>query len=203
MSAVTPKEIIEFWFGDALDSPESARKKSKFWYASDSKIDNEIRRRFESTLTAVHEGHHADWEASLEGTLALVIVLDQFSRNLYRGDARAYSGDELALEIADRAVQAKRDRQLPGLYRLFLYHPFHHSERLQDQDKAVKLFQDLEDKSPQSWREFFHGSTRYSLHHRETVVRFGRFPHRNKILGRSNTEEEQAFLNRDPRSFGQ
>jgi uncharacterized protein (DUF924 family) len=203
MLTVTPQGIIEFWFGDALESPESARIKSKFWYVSSPDTDNEIRRQFGPTLEAVHEGNLEGWEASPEGTLALVILLDQFSRNIYRGDARAYSGDKLALAIAKRAVQSGLDQKLPGLQRLFLYHPFHHSEQIRDQEDAVVLFQGVEDQSPQYWREFLHGFTKFAVHHRDVVLRFGRFPHRNKTLGRSNTNEEQDYLDGDARSFGQ
>jgi uncharacterized protein (DUF924 family) len=203
MDTVTPEDIIEFWFGDALESPASARLKSKFWYVSNPDTDNEIRQRFGPTLEAVHKGDLTAWEVSPEGALALVVLLDQFSRNVFRGDARAYSGDELALVIAKRAVQSGFDLKLPGLHRLFLYHPFHHSEQLPDQDNAVALFQDLENQSPQHWRELLRGFTRFAVHHRDVVARFGRFPHRNKILGRCNTEMEQAYLDGDPRGFGQ
>jgi uncharacterized protein (DUF924 family) len=203
MITVIAEDIIEFWFGDALDSPESARNKSRFWYLSNPDTDNEIRRQFGPTLEAAYKGDLSGWELAPEGALALVILLDQFSRNLYRGDARAYSGDELALTIAKRAVQSGRDLKLPGLYRLFLYHPFHHAEQLADQESAVALFQAVEDQAPLHWREFLHGFTKYAVHHRDVIARFDRFPHRNKTLRRSNTEKEQTYLDDDARSYGQ
>ncbi len=203
MTTVTPEDIIEFWFGNALDSPEAARNRSKFWYVLNSDTDNEIRRQFGLTLEAVRKGDLTGWEESPEGALALVILLDQFSRNLFRGDARAYSGDELALVIAKRAIQSGWDLKLPGLYRLFLYHPFHHSEQLADQENAAALFQDVEDQSPPHWRELLRGFTRFAVHHRDVIARFGRFPHRNKTLRRSNKEKEKAYLDDDARRYGQ
>ena len=203
MIDITPENIIEFWFGDSLESPESARSRSKFWYMSNPDTDNEIRQRFGPTLEAIHNGDLSDWQATSKGVLALVILLDQFSRNIYRGDAKAYSGDELALTIARKAVQSGLEQELPGLYRLFLYHPFHHSERVADQETAVSLFQDVEDQSPQQWREYLHGFTKFAIHHKNVVTQFGRFPHRNKTLGRRNTKQEQAYLDEDARSFGQ
>lgn len=203
MITVTPEDIIDFWFGDSLGNPESARNRSKFWYVSNSDTDAEIRKQFGPILEAVLKGDLSAWETTPEGALALVILLDQFSRNIYRGDAKAYSGDELALAIAKRAIQASFDQDLPGLHRLFLYHPFHHSEQLRDQENAVALFQNVEDRSPEDWREFLHGFTKFAIHHKGVVSRFGRFPHRNKILGRSNTKEEQAYLDGGASGYGQ
>ncbi|MDK1024320.1 MAG: DUF924 family protein [Gammaproteobacteria bacterium] len=203
MANIKFEDIIEFWFSDSLDSPESARNRSKFWYVSNSVTDDEIRTQFGPVLEAAHNGLISDWEASPEGALALVILLDQFSRNIYRGDAKAYSGDELALAIAKRAVQSGFDQDLPGLQRLFLYHPLHHSEQISDQEKAVALFQNVEDQSPEDWREFLHGFTKFAIHHKDVVTRFGRFPHRNKILHRRNTKEEQAYLDGGASSYGQ
>jgi len=200
---VTPETVIDFWFGKALDNPESARQQSKVWYGADADLDGAIRTQFSALLDAVLAGDYAGWESSAEGSLAMVILLDQFSRNIYRGDARAFSGDKRALQIAQQAVERGFDQQLPGLYRVFLYHPFHHSEQLADQESAVELMQTVAQQSSLEWQDFLHGFTRYAVEHREVVKRFGRFPHRNKILGRRTTAEEQAFLDDGASSYGQ
>jgi uncharacterized protein (DUF924 family) len=169
-----PDELLAFW-RDAG---------SERWYTKDAAFDEEVRHRFFSLWQKATTGELSSWETSDDGALALVIVLDQFSRNMFRDDARTYSTDPQALEVASRAIARGVDTRIePGLLE-FLYMPFMHSEQLSDQQRCVELFRKA-------------GNTDnigYAQDHAEIVRRFGRFPHRNRILGRATTPEERAFL---------
>lgn len=175
-----PNDILEFWFTQA-----GANK----WYNGDAAFDAEIRRLFENfTLDAAahlnrHEEH--DWERRADSLLALIIALDQFPRNMYRGTKGAFAFDGAALILAQRAVQAGFDLKLPLPRRAFLYMPYMHSEDLAMQDECVRLM----DMRLESQNSLFHAKQ-----HRELIAKFGRFPHRNAILGRDSTSEEIVFL---------
>lgn len=176
MASATPAAVIAFW-------REAGPPR---WFAKDLAFDAEIRSRFEAMHHAAARGELADWVAHWQGSLALLLLLDQFPRNLYRGSAHAFATDSLALNIAQTAIAAGHDREAPAELRVFFYLPFEHSERLEDQDRCLALCQALD----------AHGSdwTRYAELHRDIILRFGRFPHRNAALGRETTAEEQAFL---------
>ena len=179
-------EILDFWFG-ARGSPE--RGTLRFvWFTKDSAFDEEIRRRFGELHARVARGELDDWQAAPESLLALVIVLDQFSRNLYRDDPRSWSQDERALAFAKMALARGNDARIGPIERLFLYLPFEHSEMLEDQERAVILMGSLE-----TFGET-RGFAQWAQKHREIVKRFGRFPHRNAALGRASTPEEIEFL---------
>lgn len=169
------QEILDFWFS------EDVRRK---WFRSTPELDRDIRLRFEETWRAGAAGELAHWEATASGALALVILLDQFPLNMYRGEARSFSSEEAARAVADRALARALDAELTPEGRAFLYMPFMHSESLSDQDRSVALYEaaGLED------------NLRFARHHREIVRRFGRFPHRNGPLGRPSTEEEIRYL---------
>jgi uncharacterized protein (DUF924 family) len=170
----TPAEILAFWREAGGDR----------WYSRDDAFDAEVRRRYLGLWRKAAAGELSSWEASDDGALALVIVLDQFPRNMFRGDALTYSSDHLAREVARRAIKGGADARIdPGLLE-FLYMPFMHSEHLPDQLHCIELFR----KS---------GNTeqlKYAEHHADIIRRFGRFPHRNRVLGRTTTPDEQAFL---------
>jgi uncharacterized protein (DUF924 family) len=175
--------ILDFWFGDW------ARPR---WFVKEAAFDEAIRLRFESTLRAAAAGDFRDWRDAAESALALVILLDQFPRNIYRGTARAFAWDEQAREAADLATQRGFDLMVAPDRRIFFYLPFEHSENLADQDRAIALV-----------RERI-GEARlidYALKHRVIVARFGRFPHRNAALGRPTTPEEADFLKGPDSSF--
>lgn len=167
-------EILDFWWkaGPAK------------WFASDAGFDEEIRTRFEPAVTAAMLGALDDWAGTPHGALALLLLLDQFPRNLYRGDAKAFSGDERALEIAGRALEAGFDRAFPKAARTFFYLPFEHAEDMAAQERSVDLFRRLGDDT----------TYLYALVHLDVIRRFGRFPHRNTALGRETTEAESAYL---------
>jgi uncharacterized protein (DUF924 family) len=167
-------EIVEFWRNAG----------PKAWFAKDEAFDEAIRARFEAAHLAASRGEYADWAGAAEGALALVLLLDQFPRNLYRGSAHAFATDSLALSIAKSAVAAGHDQAMAIPLRLFFYMPFEHSEAATDQDRSVALITATGEAD----------YTRYAALHRDIIVRFGRFPHRNAVLGRRSTTEELAFL---------
>ena len=185
------REILEFWFGMAkgLGSPRIE------WFRKDPKFDGEIRRQFGALHAAAAARGLNAWRASPESMLALVILLDQFSRNLYRNDARAFAQDEMARSCAVEAIHRGDDLGFIPVQRQFLYLPFEHSENLADQDRAVELMASLED------FEETQGLTAWAEKHRDIIRRFGRFPHRNKVLGRESTPDEIEFLKNPASGF--
>lgn len=169
-------QVISFWL-----SAGPAR-----WFAKDEAFDAEIRARFEQAHQAAARGELDHWADDWRGFLALLILLDQFPRNLWRGSAHAFATDPLALNLARAAVDAGLDRAAPTELRVFFYLPFEHSEALADQDRCVALCEAL-DAEGSDWGQ-------WARMHREIIVRFGRFPHRNHALGRTMTAEEQAYI---------
>jgi len=172
----TSDQILAFWRAAGPDK----------WFEVDDVFDGEIRARFVSTYEAAASGALSHWQESMDGTLALLVLLDQFARNLFRGEARAYATDQQARVIADRAISRGMDREFPIAERQFFYLPFMHSEDLADQERCIALFGESADA-----RGLRHAET-----HADIIRRFGRFPHRNRALGRATTPEEQAFLDR-------
>jgi uncharacterized protein (DUF924 family) len=170
----TPADVISFWEAAGYDR----------WYTKDEAFDADIRQRFLATWEAARDGRLDAWQDTDAGTLALLIVLDQFPRNLFRGDPRAFSTDAKAREVARRALAEGRDRRIDPVLRQFFYMPFEHSEDHADQQRCVALFRELGDAE----------NLRYAEIHEDIIRRFGRFPHRNHLLGRTTSAEEQAFL---------
>lgn len=180
----TFRDVLDFWFG-----PPGLRGKSRpEWFRKDEAFDAEIRRRFLALHACAALGEREGWRAEPHPMLALVIVLDQFSRNLYRGDARAFAQDGHALACAREALARGDVAGLLPVERQFLYVPFEHSEHLADQDRAVDLMRALDA------FEATHGLVQWAERHRVIIRRFGRFPHRNAVLGRASTPEEIEFL---------
>ena len=169
-----PADVLAFW---------RAAGPAK-WFRKDDAFDAEIRARFLAAMEAAAAGRLAQWEATPEGALALLILLDQFPRNIFRKSARAFAADPLARAVANRAIAQKFDQRVPPAERLFFYLPLEHSEELADQERAVALIRALGDAELLKWAEL----------HADIIRRFGRFPHRNSVLGRTTTPEEQAFL---------
>jgi uncharacterized protein (DUF924 family) len=171
---LTYSDIVAFW---REAGPER-------WFKKDPAFDEEIRLRFLAIHEAAADGMLQDWEKSPEGTLALLILLDQFPRNMFRGQARAFATDPMARAVAARALVSGFDAQVPADMRTFFYLPFEHSEDLADQERALALYRAAGDTENLKWAEI----------HADIIRRFGRFPHRNAMLGRTTTAEEQAFL---------
>ncbi len=179
-TAPTAADIVAFWRNAG---PER-------WFKKDFTFDQEIRERFLATHEAAADGKLTAWERSAEGALALLILLDQFPRNMFRDDARTFATDPLARAIAAGALVRGFDAQMPAELRSFFYLPFEHSEDFADQDRSVAFYKAAGDADGLKWAEL----------HADIIRRFGRFPHRNQVLGRSTTPEEQAFL--DSGGFG-
>ncbi len=175
MGQIGYREILSFWCSERVQP---------LWFRSTPEFDRELRKRFLATWQAAAAGELDSWGESAKGALALVIVLDQFPLNMFRGEARSFSSAEQALEVAAGAVAGGLDRELTPPCLAFLYLPFMHSENLADQDRSVALFEGAG----------LDENLRFARHHRELIRRFGRFPHRNAILGRPSTPEEQAYL---------
>lgn len=186
------RAILDFWFGelDERGLPTDARMQR--WFDSDPAFDDEIRGRFGHTLEQARE--LTGWRSTAAGTLSLVILADQFSRNIHRGTARAFALDDLALALATDALDTGLHRELRPIERVFLYMPLEHAEDPAIQDRSVQCFHDLAGEVPASTRELFEDFAGHAEGHREVIARFGRFPHRNAALGRRNTPEEAMHL---------
>ena len=176
--AATPADVTGFW---------SAAGPAKWWASSD-RFDDAIRLRFEPVHHAAARGEYNAWEATADGVLALILLLDQFPRNLYRNSAHAFATDPLARAIARRAVETGKDKAIAAELRVFIYMPFMHSEDLADQDMSVALSEAYDAETGEL------SNLKFAVEHREIIRRFGRFPHRNPMLGRTTTAEERAFL---------
>ena len=197
----TPEAVLEFWFGklDADGLPSSAV--AARWFAGGVAFDEEIRQRFRELVEQALAGGLEAWADSSRELLALVIVLDQLPRNLFRGDARSFAGDARALRLSRDAVDAGWARRLLPAERNFLYLPFEHAESLAEQERCCALYRELLDAGPAAGRPLFAGSLEYAERHRVVIARFGRFPGRNAALGRESTLEEAAFLAENPTGF--
>lgn len=202
MSASGPDEVLGYWFGELTDGFADDVHRRR-WFMPDARVDAEIRDRFGDLLAAAARGELDGWrDGGVEQALALVIVCDQFSRQIHRGTALAYATDPLALVTARAVVERGDDRELGFDQRAFLYMPFEHSESRLDQHTCVGLFSALADAVPEARRADAESYLHYARDHRDVVVRFGRFPHRNAVLGRESTAEERLFLE-TASSYGQ
>lgn len=189
-----PKDVLDFWFAPPGD-PEHNRTRA-VWFKKDDAFDAEIRNRFGEAIDQALAGALAGWRATADGAVAEIVVLDQFTRNAFRNTARAFAGDTQALHLARKLVASGADRALPGVHRQFVYLPFEHAEDLAAQEESLRLFRGLANDDPAladllTWAE----------RHHAVVARFGRFPHRNGLLGRTSTPEEEAFLREPGSSF--
>ena len=174
--------VLGFWFVE--NGPEQ-------WFKKDAAFDDGIRERFESLVEKASAGDLSHWRVTARGCLAEIIILDQFPRNLYRDDARAFASDPVALEAAKESLEKKFDESLSESERTFLYLPFEHSEAAEDQETSIRLFGTLSDPSMLEWAE----------KHKVIIDRFGRYPHRNAVLGRPSTDAELAYLEEEDSSF--
>ncbi len=189
----SPADVLAFWFGREGE-PGYGEFRDQ-WFRKDGAFDREVTDRFGDLYRRAAAGELDAWREDAEGCLALVIVLDQFPRNMFRGDAGTHATDVEALDAAKYAIEHALDRELPAFQRMFLYMPFMHAENVEDQRRSVELFEGLAAESGgPDVRE-------YAVGHREIVERFGRSPHRNAVLGRETTPEEAEFLTQPGSSF--
>ncbi|MCI0506704.1 MAG: DUF924 domain-containing protein [Gammaproteobacteria bacterium] len=172
---VTPADILQYWFAEEI---------KPLWFNSTPEFDAELKDRFLDIYDAALDGKFSDWKQSADGCVALVVVLDQFPLNMFRGQPKSFEGEAKARDAAREAVANGFDKQLPDEQKAFLYMPFMHSEQIADQELSVELFDAAGLKN----------NLRYAIHHRDIIRRFSRFPHRNKILGRPSTRAELEYL---------
>lgn len=193
----TPESIREFWFGSSEDDAIAAAEQSKLWWTKHPESDRLIRDRFEPWLQEAAAGTLDHWAATPGGRLALILLTDQFPRNMYRNTPQSFAFDTFARRWCVDGLRDGADRHLRPIERVFFYLPLEHSESLEDQERVVMLFHALVAESGPG----FAGFLDYAVRHREVIARFGRFPHRNGILGRASTPEEEAFLKEPGSSF--
>ena len=191
-------EILETWLGPG-EVPD--RERQARWWTKDPVFDEHLRACFGALLERAAAGELDDWAETARGALALVILLDQLSRNVHRGTARAFAQDARAREIMRRALERGLDRELPPMHRVFLLMPLMHSEELEDQRESVARFEALAEGAEGELGEALRNNADFARRHLEIVERFGRYPHRNEVLGRASTPEEIAFLEEPGSSF--
>jgi uncharacterized protein (DUF924 family) len=194
-------ELLQFWFGDDPNDAAVAAVKAELWWGHGQETDELLQARFGAAASAAAADVLDHWTGSPRGRLALILLLDQLPRAIHRATPEAFAQDSKAIKVAEQGLESGADRLLRPIERLFFYLPFEHSEDLADQDRSVELFRDLAASVPENHRQTFAGFVDYAVKHREVITRFGRFPHRNLILGRESTAEEKAFLEQPGSSF--
>lgn len=205
-SLATPGDVLDFWLGDGVQLGWPTADMSKRWFGGGAALDEEIKSRFGTRVLQALNGELGDWAqtaaTSALGQLAHVILLDQFTRNVFRGDARAFSGDTQAQQLVLQAIGSHTDQQLPWVGRIFMYMPLMHAEDLALQTECVARFTQLLQDAPEALKERLQSNLEFARKHEEIIARFGRFPYRSASLGRATTAEEELFLANGPR-FGQ
>lgn len=203
MTHASAAEVIDFWFGSALEDPAAVGERNRVWFAADAAFDGEIRTRFGATLRAAAAGDLRRWQLSPRGTLALILVFDQFSRNIHRGTVAAYATDERALALCRDGIVRAVDMELGTVERLFFYLPLEHAEDPEAQARSVACFAALHDNAAPALREHTGLALRHAEEHRDLITRFGRFPHRNLVLDRASTPAELDWLREHASAYGQ
>ena len=201
-AATRPAQVLDYWFGDALERGWPSQSRSALWFGGGKAQDAEITDRFGACVEQALADGLAHWEDTPRERLALVVVLDQFTRNVFRGQARAFAGDDRAQRLVSDALQRGWQAELPLACAVFLLMPLMHAEDLALQDECVRRFQQLHDGAPAERRQDLQGHLKFAREHRDIIARFGRFPYRNAAMGRASSAEEMEFLRDGPR-FGQ
>lgn len=202
-------EVLEFWFGPRPFTVAVIEQRMRLWFGSSDapelipQTDEVVRLRFGPLAAAAARGELAAWESSPRRRLALILLLDQFSRSIFRGRLRAYSQDRVALALTVEGMQLGAEAALDPVERIFFYMPLQHAESLEVQEESVAAFRRLLEEAPTELRAVFATVNEYAQLHRDIIVRFGRFPHRNQALGRDTTNEETTWLEREGIRFGQ
>lgn len=197
------EEILNYWFGKLESDKAPSENHSGIWFSNRKEVDEEMKFRFELDLKRALDGKLKYWEETPRGSLALIILIDQFSRNIYRGSVKAFEGDKLALNICLRGIEKGYDIGIHPIERMFFYMPLMHSEDINIQMTSLEYFTILEKlyTTPPCIASMISGTKMYAERHYLIIEKFGRFPHRNKIIGRESTAEETEFLKRPGSSF--
>jgi uncharacterized protein (DUF924 family) len=196
------EQILDFWFGVDFDpSAPPADDRQRLWFGKDSATDQLIRTRFGDGVEAAARGALDGWASHPRGRLALIVLLDQFTRNIHRDNPEAFACDAKALTLCLEGLTRDHDRALAPLQRVFFYLPMEHAEDLALQERCVAAFETLRAEAPAASEKAFDGFLDYARRHRDIIGRFGRFPHRNAVLGRISTQAETDFLAQPGSSF--
>lgn len=199
------KAVLDFWFGTLDHTSEYFSERMPIWFGDggekSKKTDEYIRANFEEDLKKAARGELSHWEKSPKGRLALIILLDQFSLNLYREQPKSYEQSAMAIPIAERMMSQDFDQTLTFAEKVFLYLPFEHGETIEYQFKSIALFEQLARSAPEYLRDEMAGFLEYAVRHAVVVKKYGRFPDRNEVFGRKSTAEEEAFLASDQAPF--
>jgi uncharacterized protein (DUF924 family) len=197
------ERILSFWFRDSTLSAPQIDARMEIWFGDNSSFDQEIEQEFADDVVRASEGELQHWADQPRGCLALILLLDQFRRNIYRNTPAAFEKDRAALKLCVEGAMAKADKGLTAIERVFFFMPLQHAESRKVQAKSVALFRRLAKTVSGSHRETFETIAQFAELHNDIVQQFGRFPHRNKLLGRENTAEENEYLSDGSPSFGQ
>ena len=195
--------ILLFWFKEQELSGPQIDRRMDIWFGTDPVLDHEIEKEFGDDVAAASEGRLDHWAEDPHGRLALILLIDQFRRNIYRNSAEAFSMDKLALKLCVEGAMEKKDIGLTPLQRIFFYMPLQHAESRKVQEKSVNLYNRLAEAVSPTYRETLLTIAQFAELHRDIIDQFGRFPHRNKLLNRDNTAEEDEYLATDSPDFGQ
>ncbi len=202
MAEQAQRDILEFWFGDTDASGAYDASRGALWFGKSDDTDRSIRERFGGLVRRGAAGELDDWASTAQGRIALILLLDQFTRNIFRGSGDMYQADDRALRLALEGIERGHDDELHPVQRLFMYLPLEHSEELSHQEQSVKLCQKLAATiTDPELKARYDDFTGYAEAHRDIIAQWGRFPHRNALLGRESTPEEQAFLAKPGSSF--
>ena len=195
--------VLSFWFKEQELTAPQIDQRMEMWFSEDPVFDKEIVSEFMDDIDAASAGKLNHWAAEPKGRLALIILIDQFRRNIYRNTAKAFSKDKLALKLCVEGAMEEKDRSLTPIQRVFFYMPLQHAESRKVQAKSVALYNRLAELVSPTYRETFLTVVQFAELHKDIIDQFGRFPHRNKLLGRENTAEESEYLAGDSPDFGQ
>ena len=198
-----PDDILQFWFADSCESPAAARARNAFWFNADRAVDEQIWEMFSDDVSDAANGHYQNWADTAMGRLALIIALDQFPRNIFRGTAEVYRYDGRALHLARQGVTLGQLAGLSVPEQAFFLMPYQHSEDLAVQDAGVALYDAMAMAAPPEWRDLAVGYYDFAVRHRDIIAEYGRFPHRNSVLGRHSTAAESRYLAQGAATFGQ
>ena len=195
--------VLELWFPEKEFGAPQIDARMDLWFSESEELDARLRLEFINDIKAASEQRLHHWGAEAQSRVALILLIDQFRRNIYRGTPKAFSHDKLALKLAVEGIVTKLDKQLSPVHRVFFYMPLQHAESLRVQKKSVQVFSSLAASVSETLKQTFETFAQFAELHHDIIARFGRFPHRNSILGRPNTPEEASYLSDDAPGFGQ
>ena len=196
------KALHKFWFGE-IQHGFTVENRSKIWFGSDPSFDDDVRGRFSGLLARAEDGELSHWQETPRGRLSLILLFDQMGRNIFRGEARAFANDQRARQLCRDGIKLGHDKQLSFVECQFFYMPLMHSERLADQQLCLTLLQAMLPMVPDNKRSHITSSIEFAKEHLALIEQFGRFPHRNALLGRESTPEEQALMADGGKTYGQ